>query len=289
MPALTATGVSKVYGRAGARALAAVDLEIPSGSITALVGPNGAGKSTLMKAWVGFERPTTGVVTVSGFDPFRRREMVLSRVGYIAQSAALYRDLTVGDHLDLAASLRRAFDRNIAVRRLDDLSIPLGRQVRTLSGGQQAQVSLAIILACRSEVLLLDEPLAELDPLARREFLYVLMAAVRESGATVVLTSHVVTDIEQAADRLVVLGNGRKLLDMDISVARASHRVLEGADVVGDATEVGAYLAPGGAVHLYQTTEAVGRAATLEDVVLGYLAVGRELPVEPVQSAPAER
>jgi ABC-2 type transport system ATP-binding protein len=280
--------VSKVYGRGRSQALAGIDLEIPSGSITALVGPNGAGKSTLMKAWVGFERPTTGVVTVSGFDPFRRREMVLARVGYIAQSAALYRDLTVGDHLDLAASLRRTFDRTIAARRLDDLSIPLRRQARTLSGGQQAQVSLAIILGCRSEVLLLDEPLAELDPLARREFLYVLVAAVRGSGATVVLTSHVVTDIEQAADRLVVLSNGLKLLDADVSVARTSHRVLEGADLVGDATEVAAYLAPGGVLHLHKTTESVGRAATLEDVVLGYLAVGRQLRVEPVQSAPAE-
>lgn len=284
MPALTASGVSKVYARNRTPALAGINLEIPAGSITALVGPNGAGKSTLMKAWVGFERPTAGVVTVAGFDPFRQREMALARVGYIAQGASLYRDLTVGDHLDLAASFRPTFNRAIAIRRLDDLAIPTRRQASHLSGGQQAQVSLAIVLACRAEVLLLDEPLAELDPLARREFLYLLVAGVRESGATAVLTSHVVTDVEQAADRLVVLSNGSKLLDTDVAAALAGHRVAGEASSADVGTEIAAYLASAGVLRLVKTTEQVGRAATLEDVMLGYLAVGRQGMVERVRA-----
>ena len=285
--ALTAAGVSKVYARNAPPALASLDLDIPAGSITALVGPNGAGKSTLMKAWVGFERPTRGRVSVAGFDPFREREMALARVGYIAQNAALYRDLTVGDHLDFARSLRRQFDRGLAVQRLKDLAIPIHRQVGQLSGGQHAQVSLAIMLGCRAEVMLLDEPLAELDPLARREFLYLLVAGVRDWGATAVLTSHVVTDVEQAADRLVVLGNGSKVLDTDVAAALAGHRVLEDSESSHLGEEISAYPAGTGTFHLVRTAASVGRAATLEDIVLGYLAVGRSAIRDGAASAPA--
>ena len=221
--ALEALGVMKVYRRGAPPALAGVDIGIPRGSITALVGPNGAGKSTLMKAWVGFERPTSGRALVHGIDPFVRRADALERVGYIPQQTALYREFTVADHLDLAASLRPSFDRALAIRRLDDLGIPMGQLAGQLSGGQQTQVSLALVLASGADTFLLDEPLAALDPLARREFIYLLVAGVRARGATAVLTSHIATDVEQAADRLFVLGDGRKLLDEDVATSVA-HR-----------------------------------------------------------------
>ncbi len=236
-PALSARAVAKRY-RGGVRALDGIDLDIPIGSITALVGPNGAGKSTLMKAWVGFERPSRGSVAVLGVDPWRDRAAALDRLGYVSQRPALYRGLTVRDHVALAVSLRPGFDAMLSERRLEELDIPLGQDSRTLSGGQQAQVMLALALGTHAPVLVLDEPLASLDPLARREFLHVLVDAVRAEGATAVLSSHVITDIEQACDRIVVLGTGHKILDESIAAALAAHRVADG-DPAGPAARSG--------------------------------------------------
>ncbi|MEI7743320.1 MAG: ABC transporter ATP-binding protein [Chloroflexota bacterium] len=292
---LVARGVGKRYSRRRPPALTGLDLEVPEGSITALVGPNGAGKSTLIKAWMGFERPTSGQVLVDGLDPFRRRQGVLAMVGYIPQATALYRSLTVADHIELAATFRPDLDRDLARRRLDDLGIPLAPPASHLSTGQQAQVSLALLLATRARILLLDEPLAALDPLARREFLYLLVSGVRESGATAVLTSHVVTDVEQACDRLVILGDGRKLLDEDVATAVASHRV-----AVGEAPEgapgrvVASYLGLGEILVLLEMVpgapEVPGlRPATLEELMLGYLAAGRPGMVDRVRAGMAGR
>lgn len=291
--ALEAHGVAKVYRRGAAPALAGLDLAIPCGSITALVGPNGAGKSTLMKAWMGFERPTKGHVTVHGLDPFAARSVVLRSVGYIPQRPALYRELTVGDHLDLVAALRPSFDRKFARRRLDDLGIPADRLALLLSVGQQAQVHLALVLAGGADTYLLDEPLADLDPLARREFLYLLVKRVREQGGTAVLTSHVATDVEQAADRIVVLSNGHKILDADVAAILATHRVYRG-DAPSDSSvrPVASFLGLDGVETLVEvdpTTPRVGvlRPAGVEDVMLGYLSVGRPGMVEAVQSGTA--
>jgi len=143
----------------------------------------------------------------------------------VAQSPALYDGLSVDDHLDLAVLLRPEFDRPYARRRLDELGIPGGQGAKSLSGGQQAQVALALALGTRARILLLDEPLASLDPLARREFLHVLVDAVRADGSTALLSSHVITDIEQACDRLLVLGAGRTLLDLS---DRGRHRRTSG-------------------------------------------------------------
>ncbi|MEO7667336.1 MAG: ABC transporter ATP-binding protein, partial [Dehalococcoidia bacterium] len=159
--------LAKRYGRR-TWALTGIDLAIPQGGITALVGPNAAGKSTLIKTWVGFERPTRGSVAVAGIDPWKDRSAALAHVGYIPQSPALYDALSVDDHLDLAVQLRPGFDRAYARRRLDELGIPGNQGARSLSGGQQAQVALALALGTRAKILLLDEPLASLDPLARR-------------------------------------------------------------------------------------------------------------------------
>ncbi len=226
MAILETHDIGKRYGRRR-WALRNVDLAVPDGSITALVGPNGSGKTTLLKAWVGFERPTEGHLTVAGIDPWRNRAAAIMKIGYVPQAPSLYRELTVNEHLAMARSLRPGFDATIARRRLDDLAISLASRADELSGGQQAQVGLALALGTRAPVLLLDEPLASLDPLARREFLHVLVDAVRADGSTALLSSHVITDIEQACDRLLVLGAGRTLLDLSIAGAIAEHCVVD--------------------------------------------------------------
>jgi len=277
-PALEAHGLGKRYG-SRVWALRSVDLEVPVGSITALVGPNGAGKSTLIKAWVGFERPTEGSVAVLGIDPWKHRGAAVIQTGYIPQSPALYRDLSVEDHLALAQTLRRGFDRALARRRLQQLGIPLDSTPAELSGGQQAQLGLAIALATRAPVLLLDEPLASLDPLARREFLAVLTEAVREDNSTAVLSSHIITDVEAACDRVIVLGGGRKLLDTTVPDAVARHVIAATRDAVAERF-VAAFDGPAGEALVLARRDGVGRstgerAATLDEVVIGYLAAGR--------------
>ena len=271
---LEARGLAKRYRR-GVWALGGIDLAIPAGGITALVGPNAAGKSTLIKTWVGFERPTRGSVRVAGIDPWKDRSGVLAHLGYVPQSPALYDGLTVEDHLDMALLLRPTFDRARARERLDQLGIPRAANARSLSGGQQAQVSLALALGTRADVLLLDEPLASLDPLARREFLHVLTDAVRADGATALLSSHIVTDVEQACDRLVVLGVGRVLLHSSVLDARATHRVSLADDAVGEV--IASFAGPAGERTALQH-DGNGRPATLEEIVLGYLASARSEP-----------
>jgi ABC-2 type transport system ATP-binding protein len=281
---LEAHDLAKRYGRR-TWALTGVDLAIPEGGITALVGPNAAGKSTLIKTWVGFERPTRGNVTVAGIDPWKDRSSVLGLTGYVPQSPALYDGLSVEDHLDLAVLLRPDFDRSYARRRLDELGIPGDQGAKSLSGGQQAQVALALALGTRAKILLLDEPLASLDPLARREFLHVLSDAVRTDGATAFLSSHIVTDVEQACDRLVVLGVGRILLHDTVADALATHWMATDGATTPEGGAIGSFGGPGGErlTLLRQESPSVGtglRPASLEEVVLGYLASGRAIPGE---------
>lgn len=279
--ALTALGVTKSYGRT--LALAGVSFSVPAGSITALIGPNGAGKSTLLRAWAGLDKPTSGHVSVCGIDPWVDRERAVLRLGFIPQSAAIYADLSVADHLDLAAHFRPAFDRKVAERHLADLSILPRLRGGTLSGGQQAQVALALALGSRAEVLLLDEPLASLDPLARREFLHVLRREVLRNGQTVLLSSHVVSDVEQVCDRLAILGGGQLLLDGALADAMTRHTVYDGASIEGE--RIGAFVGidAGRTITLSRTQAeqrpSGGRTPTVEDLVLGYLAAGRALQI----------
>jgi ABC-2 type transport system ATP-binding protein len=283
-PVLETHDLAKRYGRR-TWALTGIDLAIPQGGITALVGPNAAGKSTLIKTWVGFERPTRGSVTVGGIDPWQDRSGVLGLVGYIPQSPALYDGLSVDDHLDLAVHLRPDFDRAYARQRLDQLGIPGGQGAKSLSGGQQAQVALALALGTRARILLLDEPLASLDPLARREFLHVLTDAVRTDGATALLSSHIVTDVEQACDGLVVLGVGRVLLHETVANALASHCLAANGAAAPGGQVIGSFGGPGGErlTLLRQDSPATDlnvRPASLEEVVLCYLASGRGISGE---------
>jgi ABC-2 type transport system ATP-binding protein len=285
MAALVADKLSKRFKKKVA--LDAVDLSVPAGSVTALVGPNGAGKTTLIRVCMAFERPNSGSVEVDGVDPWKHRSDALRRVGYVPQTPAVYRGLSVEDHLTMAGSLHSGFDADTARRRLDQLGIPLDQRADTLSGGQAAQLGLAVALGTRAKILLLDEPLANLDPLARREFIQVLLDAVRSEGSTALLSSHIVTDVEDACDRLVILGGGKVRLDCPLEEARHTHRLTEADSPPPGATAVGSFLGKGGqkVVTLWRLdpTDAAaldGRAgasepASLEDVVLGYLAAGR--------------
>jgi len=276
---LATRGLTKYYGRT--RALKDVTFSIPRGTIAALIGPNGAGKSTLIKCWLGFERPTHGLAQVAGHDPVARPGSVLRIVGYLAQGAPLYPDLTVRHHLTLARGLRPSFDVPNATERLEGLRVPATIPVGRLSGGQQAQVALAIVLATHPAVLLLDEPLASLDPLARREFLDLLVDTAHREQQTVLYSSHIVSDIEHACETLIVLGDGRLLLSAPVNEAIGSHAVGPRSNKAGrfvGALPSGATDHPS-ALFLRSTSEGTDaeRSPTLEELVLGYLASARDI------------
>ncbi|MEO5704365.1 MAG: ATP-binding cassette domain-containing protein, partial [Candidatus Limnocylindrales bacterium] len=215
-------------------AVRALSVAIPAGGITALLGPNGAGKSTLLKLCIGFERQTSGHLSVMGIDPVRRRRDALAVLGYVPQAPSLYRDMSIEGHLRLCRALRPGFDLEYARDRLVALDIAPQAIAGQLSGGQQAQAALAIALGTRAPLLLLDEPLASLDPLARREFLEVASDAAQGGDVSIILSSHVLSEIEAVADRLLVLGEGRVLFQDTIAESIAHHRVLdEGATLDG--------------------------------------------------------
>ena len=203
-------------------------LEVPRGSITALVGPNGAGKTTLLRLAVGLTRPSAGSVHVLGLDPHADAAEALPRVGFLAQEHPLYGGFTVEEMLRVGRELNPGWDDDAARARIAELDLPLKKKVRSLSGGQRAQVALTLALAKRPELLLLDEPVASLDPLARREFMQSVLEAVAEREMTVVLSSHIVADLERVCDHLVILATGRTQLVGSIEDIVASHRLLTG-------------------------------------------------------------
>ena len=271
---LRAEHFGRRYRRTRPWAVRDVSLAVPEGSITAVVGANGAGKSTLIRAWLGFERPDEGRVVVAGIDPRHDRTKVVNSIGYVPQAASLYRSLTIGDHFDLARAARPSFDRPYALARVRAAGLTETRPIADLSGGEQAQVALALALGTRAPLLLLDEPLASLDPLARRDFLTTLVDDVRGRGATAVLTSHIVTDVEQACDRLVVLADGRLVLDAAVATAKEEFRTMSGNELDGRAT-IGTFTGPAGDLLALVSDRSVGRRASLEEIVLGHLAAAR--------------
>ncbi|MGZ4320462.1 MAG: ABC transporter ATP-binding protein [Gaiellaceae bacterium] len=226
VPALLTDGLGKRYGSTWA--LSDCTLEVPAGSVTALVGPNGAGKTTLLQLAVGLSKPTVGEVQVLGLSPREDALAVLCRLGFVAQEHPLHRGFTIAETLKLGRKLNPSWDDRVAVDRIERLGLALGQKVGKLSGGQQAQVALTLALAKRPELLLLDEPVASLDPLARREFLNSVMEVVTETGMTVVLSSHIVADLERVCDHLVILAQARTQLVGSIDDILASHRVLTG-------------------------------------------------------------
>lgn len=259
------------YRRNRPWAVRELTLDIPEGSITALVGPNGSGKTTFIRACLGFEPPNEGRVLVYGHDPQRARTRAVAAIGYVPQQSALYRSLTIGDHFVLARAARHAFDREAGRQRIRDAGLSEDRVVGELSGGEQAQVGLALALGTRAPLLLLDEPLANLDPLARRHFLTALLQDVRARGATAVLSSHVVTDVDQACDRLVVLARGRLALHASIVDAKRQFQTVFVADLAGRPA-IGTFPSPAGEPLALVRGGEDGRPATLEEIVLGHLA-----------------
>lgn len=221
-PAIRTDRLGRRYWRRWA--LRRCTLTVPAGSVTALVGPNGAGKTTLLHLLTGLLTPSEGEVEVLGLSPVRELRELLPQVGFVAQSAPLYRDFTVEDMLRLGRHTNRRWDGPGAARRLRDLAIPLKSPVRRLSGGQHVQVAMTLALSKEPELLLLDEPLASLDPLAKRQLLGALMSAVAESGATVLLSSHDLAGLERVCDHLVVLGQGDVRLAGDMEALLRTHR-----------------------------------------------------------------
>jgi ABC-2 type transport system ATP-binding protein len=228
MNVIEASGLGKRYGSTWA--LRDCSLAIPSGHVVALVGPNGSGKTTLLSLAAGLAMPSVGGVTVLGGRP-PGSPVALDGIAFVAQDAPLYKNLSVVDMLHLTRNLNRRFDQASAKARLADLGIPLKRKAGKLSGGQQAQLALTLALARRPRLLVLDEPMAMLDPLARHDFMATVMTAMADDGVSVVLSSHVLAELERVADYLVVLSQGRVQVAGEVEDLLAGHRLLTGPAV----------------------------------------------------------
>jgi ABC-2 type transport system ATP-binding protein len=292
MNAIVTEGLGKRYGSKWA--LRDCTFEVPAGRVCGLVGANGAGKTTLLKLLTGLSRPTAGHAEVVGQAPTDRAEF-LSEIGYLAQDVPLYRRWSVEDHLRMGAHLNPRWDDAAGRERLRALRIPLEQRVGTLSGGQRAQVALALALAKRPHVLMLDEPVAALDPLARRTFLSTLAEVVADGDLTVILSSHLVADLERVCDHLVVLAESRTVLAAELDHVLANHRLLTGPRRDTTAIErehtvlrseqthrqVSLWVRLDGPFHdpTWQVEE-----LNLEEIMLAYLGLGSSEPADPVLS-----
>jgi ABC-2 type transport system ATP-binding protein len=276
---LQARGLGKRYRRRWA--LTDCTLDVPSGRVVGLVGPNGAGKSTLLNLAVGILTPTSGTIEVLGGRPASGAAQ-LAKVGYVAQDTPTYAGLSVADHMRLGARLNPAWDEALARKRIDRLGLDRGQKAGKLSGGQRAQLALTLGIAKRPELLILDEPVSSLDPLARREFLQDLMEAVAEQELTVVLSSHLVSDVDRACDYLIVLVDSRVQVCGDIEMLLATHHRLTGprrdpATLPGDQHVISSSHTDRQSTLLIRTDApihdpawSVGRLS-LEDLVLEYM------------------
>jgi ABC-2 type transport system ATP-binding protein len=203
-------------------------LSLPAGSITAVVGPNGAGKTTLLNMLVGLLPASEGQLRVVGERPSSKPEF-LARVGFLAQDCPLYKEFTVADLLRFGRAMNPGWDDMLARDRLTAAEVPLTRRAGRLSGGQRAQVALALAVAKRPQLLLLDEPLAALDPLARREFLKTLIASATATGITVVMSSHLIGELARVSDQLVVIRDGQVRLAGELDELHSEHHWVAGA------------------------------------------------------------
>jgi ABC-2 type transport system ATP-binding protein len=219
------SGLTKRYRRV--TALSDCTISVPAGRISALVGPNGAGKTTLLKLLAGLAAPSAGHAAVFEGPP-RQDPAFLAEIGFLAQEIPLYRQWTAQDHIGIGAHLNPRWDGESVRARLSGLKIPLDQAVGALSGGQRAQLALALTLAKRPRLLLLDEPLAALDPLARRNFLTMLTEAAADGDLTIVLSSHLIADIERVCDHLILLASSQVQLCGELEALLAEHRVLIG-------------------------------------------------------------
>jgi ABC-2 type transport system ATP-binding protein len=223
--ALATRDLGKRYGRRWA--LSGCTLEVPSGRVAGLVGPNGAGKTTLLQLAVGLIGPTAGSIAVLD-EEVAATPAQLARVGFVAQETPLYASLSVADHLRLGAALNAGWDAALAEARIAQLGLDRAQRAGTLSRGQRAQLALTLAIAKRPELLVLDEPVASLDPLARREFLQGLMEFTAQYAVSVVLSSHLVAELERVCDYLILIAAGRVQLCGEVDELLATHRRLSG-------------------------------------------------------------
>lgn len=281
MNVIEAHGLGKRYGATWA--LRECTLALSEGHVVALVGPNGAGKTTLLNLVVGLTDPSSGTVSVLGG---RRAGSLaaLDGIAFVAQDAPLYKNLSAADLLHETRNLNRRFDLNYAEHRLGELSIPLQRKAGQMSGGQQAQLALTLALARRPQLLVLDEPMAMLDPIARHDFMATVMTAATEDGVSVVLSSHVLAELERVADYLVLVSHGNIQVAGDVEDLLAAHRML-----IGPASESERYARQWNVVHASSAASQVcllvrcdatanpvppgwkARPVTLEELTLAYL------------------
>jgi ABC-2 type transport system ATP-binding protein len=279
MPAaVEAHALTKTFGRTSA--LRDCEVALPLGKVTGLVGPNGAGKTTLLQLAIGLRAPSAGTVATLGLSPMRETTTLLSHVGYVAQDRPLYRDFSVSETLGLGRRLNVRWDDAYARERLSRFRIPLDRSVQSLSTGQQAQVALTLALAKRPELLLLDEPVANLDPVARLELLEELMTAVAD-GVSVVLTSNILGDVEQVCEHVAILLDGKVRIAGDISALETDHHIVSSPGPIDvrdlhvvemrEAQRQTVALVRGRIALSVNTNGTITRQATLEEIVLGYL------------------
>ncbi len=231
MNIIETSGLGKRYGSTWA--LHECTMAIPAGHVAALVGPNGAGKTTLLNLAVGLAEPSAGGITVLGGRPAGSLA-ALDGTAFVAQDTPVYKNLSAADMLHLTRNLNRRFDQHYAETRLSELGIPLNRKAGKLSGGQRAQLALTLALARRPRLLLLDEPVAMLDPLARHDFMATVLTAAADNGVSVLLSSHVLTELERVADYLILLSRGRVQVAGEVDGLLASHRMLTGPTTEAD-------------------------------------------------------
>jgi ABC-2 type transport system ATP-binding protein len=279
MNVIETSGLSKRYGSTWA--LRECTLAIPAGHVAALVGPNGAGKTTLLNLAVGMLAPTAGSIEVLGGRP-AGSPAALDGIAFVAQDTPLYRNLSAADMLHLTRNLNHRFDQSYAQARLAELGIPAKRKAGKLSGGQQAQLALTLALARRPGLLVLDEPVAMLDPVARHDFMASVMTAMAADGVSVVLSSHVLAELERVADYLILLSRGRVQVAGEVDDLLASHLVLTGPAAEADryAERPVVHVRRGGAqAHLLVRASAddpvppgfQAHPVGLEELVLAYL------------------
>jgi ABC-2 type transport system ATP-binding protein len=277
--AIEASGLGKRYGRRWA--LAGCTLTVPAGRVTGLVGPNGAGKTTLLQLAAGLLDPDSGQISVLGGRPGGTPAQ-LAKVGFVAQDTPVYAGLSVAGHLRMGAWLNPGWDAQFAERRISRLGLDLRQRAGSLSGGQRAQLALTLAAAKRPELLLLDEPVASLDPVARREFLRDLMEIVASHGTSVVLSSHLITDVERVCDYLIVVTAARTRLAGETEELLASHHRLSGPRREDRALPAGWDVieeshAGKQSTLLVRTTDPIldpawtVRPVSLEDLVLAYM------------------
>ena len=274
--ALLADGLTKRYGRR--TALSDCSLDIPAGHVVGLVGPNGAGKSTLLQLACGLLDPTGGRIEVLGARPVSGRP----QVGFVAQDTPVYSGLTIADHLRMGAHLNPSWDAALAERRIAQVGLDPAQKAGKLSGGQRAQLALTIAAAKRPDLLLLDEPVAALDPLARRNFLQGLMELTAEQGMSIVMSSHLVADLERVCDYLVVLVASQVRVAGDVDDLLAGHHRLVGQRRAGAVLESGQTLVEESHTDVQSTLVVRSTAPVvdpswqvdkldLEDIVLAYM------------------